>query len=57
MPENRGAKGLAGSGPVSTEGLFQLSVKALERLDQGLFLNLKLKGSCHKKKYLVHATT
>lgn len=42
----------------STEGLSQLPAKALERLDLGLrFLDLKLEGSCHKKKKLVHATT
>lgn len=42
----------------STGGLSQLSAKALERLDLDIrFLKLKLEGSCHKKKNLVHATT
>lgn len=42
----------------STEGLSQLSAKALERLHLGLsFLKLKLERSCHKEKNLVHATT
>lgn len=41
---------------VSTEGLLQLSAKALESLDQGLsILNLKLERLCQKKKTLAHA--